>query len=257
MNLIKALEKYKKKRLPFRYCDDYSFYSKNKMILDKFNKFSYLAFPDNEFDIIRANILIHGYKNKSIIEREIISLNEYQKEKEITHQDFINTIKERIVDLPYFTYKNTKIFVPFFSFGINILYTLEPEKLLKHPYDFLLANFEESLIDPFDTYGFIIFDSLYSKLIKIGEKENVAAAYFHYDTNTIYIVNYQGRLDCKIVLFDKYLKRPNYNHMLDRLRPVANAYLNNDKKLFVKELIKNGFVSEKLLAKIKYHEEDN
>ena len=71
-------------------------------------------------------------------------------------------------------------------------------------------------------------------------------AYFHYDTNTIYIVNSQGRLDLKIVLFDKYIRRPVYNHMLERITPVVEQYFANDRQNFIKSLLDNKFISNKM-----------
>ena len=85
--------------------------------------------------------------------------------------------------------------------------------------------------------------------MKIDSYQNVIA-FFHYDTLTVYIVNDQGRLDSKIVLFDRYMKKIVTTHMLERVRPVVKAYFENNQKEFMKSLEENGFISSKMLFKI-------
>lgn len=122
--------------------------------------------------------------------------------------------------------------------------------MLTYPYNELGENFVDSAIDPFDAYGTSLFDSFFTKLVKIGTNGK-EVAFFHYDTNTIYIVNNQGRLDCKIVLFDKYIKRPDYSHMIDRLKPVVEAYFMNSREDFIDNLHKSGFISDHIYGMAK------
>ena len=89
-------------------------------------------------------------------------------------------------------------------------------------------NFKDTVIDPFDAYGNELYNSHFSRLVKI-RSEDKETAFFHYDTNTIYFVNEQGRLDASIVLFDRYIRHPNYSHMLTRIKPVVDAYFNFDR----------------------------
>ena len=76
-------------------------------------------------------------------------------------------------------------------------------------------------------------------------------AYFHYDTNTVYIVNNQGRLDNKIVLFDRYIKKIYDNHMVERLKVVIDAYFQNSRSNFVESLFEQQFISEKIYLILK------
>ena len=182
------------------------------------------------------------------MEEEIASLNKYSiGGAKLNHIKLLSTIKERMVDEPYFLDEKTKIYIPFFSRTLNMIYLYEPEKLLCEPYSSLKEEYNDTLVDPFDTYGAKLFDSLFSRLLKIGTNEK-EIAYFHYDTNTIYIVNDQGRLDCKLVLFDTYIKRPNYNHMLERMKPVVDAYFANDREKMEQALSDNGFISNKMYS---------
>ena len=76
----------------------------------------------------------------------------------------------------------------------------------------------------------------------------------HYDTNTIYFINEQGRLDASIVLFDRYIRHPNYSHMLERIKPVVDAYFDFDREGVINALYDNGFISSHLLHLIRFHD---
>ena len=251
MKLLTYLEKHQKKRKEFSKSEDYLFYSKNRTLLTKFPTFSTLSSgKETDFRIIRANIIIHGIINKGIIESEVKNLVKYTETHEIlTHEDFVNTLMERITTRPFLDEIGGRIYMPFFPKSINSLYLNEPEKLNEYPYTDLLKSFASLLIDPFDTYGSELYNTHFTRLVKIDSYQNVVA-FFHYDTYTIYMINSQGRLDDKIVLFDKYIKKPVYTHMLERIRPVVKSYFDNNKEEFIKILEKNQFISHRMLYKL-------
>ena len=251
MRILQYIEKHQKKRKQFTKSEDYLFFSKNRSMLVKMSQFSFLSnSKDNDFKIIRANILIHGLINKSIIEQEVKNLVKYTENHEIlTHEDFVETLKRRIISRPYLEEKEGRIYIPFFPKSINSLYLSEPEKLNEYPYTDLLKASSGLVIDPFDTYGAELYNTHFTRLVKIDSYQNVTA-FFHYDTLSIYIINDQGRLDSKIVLFDRYMKRVVTTHMLERVRPVVQAYFDNNQEEFLKSLEKNGFISSKMLFKI-------
>ena len=248
MSLFKLLRSKQKPRNVFKNDEEYKFFIENRHLLNKFQKFAFLHDNENdEFEIMRANIILHGFINMQTIEMEVKSLHEYGQDT--NEKEFNNALKNRIVDLPYFSERGNKIFIPFFSRAINDIYSREPMKLLKEPYASLHNHFDNTSVDPFDTYGASLYNSFFTALVKVGSNGK-ECAYFHYDTNTIYIVNDQGRLDESIVLFDKYLRRPNYNHMLERIIPVIERYFSNDKEGFIKALLDNHFISNKLYSMI-------
>ena len=250
MNLYELLIKKQKKRPPFSSTADHEFFVKNKGYLGKFPRYASLADTGDEFDIIRLNIILAGYNNKLLIEEEIQSINSYiEQGQKVDHAKLINTIKEKMIDEPYYVDDKNKIYIPFFSRSLNQLYLREPEKLLVKPYVDLKNNFADSVVDPFDTYGALLYDSLYTRLLRI-ETRNDETAYFHYDTNTIYFVNKQGRMDNKLVLFDKYIKNPSYNHMIERVKTVVDAYFDNDRNRTINALYQNGFISNRILTLI-------
>ena len=253
MKLLAYLEKHQKKRKEFSKSEDYLFYSQNRNLLAKLDQFSYLSSGrENDFRIIRANIIIHGMINKAIIESEAKNLVKYTASHEIlTHEDFLNVLKQKILTRPYIEEKEGRIYIPFFSKSINSLYFNEPEKLNEYPYTDLLKSYSGIVIDPFDTYGAELYNTHFTRLVRIASDRNVVA-YFHYDTLSVYIINDQGRLDSKIVLFDRYMKKITTNHMLERIRPVIDSYFKHDFREFLKNLEQNGFISTKMLFKISH-----
>lgn len=249
MNIYQLLEKYQKKRNDFVKSDEYRFFLNNRDMLNQFPKFSHFYDSDqSDFDIMKANCIIHGLINKALMEEEIENIDLF-----IHHGDpnstkkFLKTFQERTVELPYFETNKTKIYIPFLSKAINLLYVNEPYKLLQNPYNDIVFEYVQSMVDPFDTYGAELFNSYFTRLIKVMEFDKLIA-YFHYDTKTIYIVNNQGRLDSKIVLFDRYINKINDHHMLERIHPVLESYFAFDREEFLENLHKNGFISTKMFS---------
>ena len=226
MTLYEILERKQKYRRSFSNTEEFKFFMENRHLLVAFKRFDNLYdSEENEFDIMRANILLMGLNNKKIFEEEI---NNIYNHGMTDHEKFVTTLKERTIDQPYFEADNIQIYIPFFTRALNDMYVNEPEKLLHLPYSELKDDYENACIDPFDTYGSELFNSYFTSLVKISSSKNVSA-FFHYDTNSLYFINDQGRLDAKIVLFDKYMKKPAFTHMIERLTPVADAYYNNDR----------------------------
>lgn len=246
--LFKILEKYQRKRPKFVQLEEYQFFINNRSYLSKVERFTFLDnVNQDEFDVMRANIIINAYLNKVSFEEEMSNIQSYIKKGDnFDHVKIIQTLKEKMIDKPYFLDNKEKIYIPFFSRTLNTLYNREPEKLLNPPYSHLKDLFADSVIDPFDTYGADLFNSNFTRLIKIKEKDKITA-YFHYDTNTIYFINDEGRLDNKLVLFDKYLKHPSYNHMLDRIAPIVEAYFSFDREAVIHYLEEEKLISHKLV----------
>ena len=243
MSIYEILETKQKYRRPFSSGEEFKYFIERRHLIGKFKTFADLYdSEENEFDIIRANILLQGLENKELFEKEIINIHEHGK---MEHGRFVNTLRERTIDQPYYEVDGIKIYIPFFSRALNEIYLNEPEKLLSLPYSALTNTYENSCIDPFDTYGFELYNSYFTSLVKISQIPH-EAAFFHYDTNTLYFINDQGRLDAKLVLFDKYMKRPKFTHMIERLTPVVEAYFNDDRLALVNALFENNLISQRM-----------
>ena len=243
-----------KKRKGFEKSEEFRFFLENRHLLTKLPRFVHFYDLDNDpFEVIRANIILQAYINKTKMENEVNNLGNYITINKKNHDHFLKSYHEIISELPYYQDDKDKIFIPFFTRSLNQIYNEEPEKLLTYPYNGLKDNFKDTVVDPFDTYGSELYNSHLSRLVKI-KKEDKETAYFHYDTNTIYFINDEGRLDASVVLFDRYIRHPNYSHMLERIRPVVDAYFAFDREAFLKALNENGFLSSTLLRLIKFRD---
>ena len=243
-----------KRRKGFEQSEEFHFFINNRYLLTRFPQFLHLYDAENDpFQMMRANIILYALSNKVKLEEEIHSLGTYLNTNKKNHDDFIKPYHEIISELPYYQTDKEKIYIPFFSRALNQIYINEPEKLLTAPYDGLANDFKDMIVDPFDTYGSELYNSHFSRLVKIltVDKET---AFFHYDTNTIYFINEQGRLDAGIVLFDRYIRHPIYSHMLERIKPVVDAYFSFDREGLINALHENGFMSSRLLRRIKFRD---
>ena len=243
MTIYQILEAKQKYRRPFSSGEEFRYFIERRHLLGKFKVFTELYdSEENEFDIIRANILLQGLENKELFEKEIANIHNHGK---IEHAKFIVTLKERTIDQPFYDDNGVRIYIPFFSRALNEIYVSEPEKLLSLPYSELQSNYENACIDPFDVYGSELYNSYFTSLVKISSSRHVTA-FFHYDTNTIYLINDQGRLDAKIVLFDKYLKKIKTTHMMERITAVVEEYFNNDRTGMINALFDNNLISSQM-----------
>ncbi len=250
MTLFEILER-KQKRINYRKSEDYFYFEENRQLLPNIEMYRFLFTPKNEFDVIRANIVIRALKNKAVLDDTI----EYAYHGSMMNtSDAMNFIHERMTGLPYIQEGDNKIYIPIFSKAINTLYYQDYGRLLKAPYNLLFTEFASSCIDPFETYSFSLYDSMFTKLITVYRNDDILVAY-HYDFHSLYIINDQGRLDAKIALFDRYIRKPVTNHIIDRIKPVIEAYLNDDRKAFLLALAENDLVSWKLINEIKKSDE--
>ncbi|MBO7573605.1 MAG: hypothetical protein J6T25_02345 [Bacilli bacterium] len=244
-----------KKRKGFEKSEEFRFFLENRHLLTKIPRFVHFYDADiDPFEVMRANIILQAYLNKTKMEEEVKSLSGYiNTSNKKNHAQFVKSYHEIITELPYYQEGKDKIFIPFFTRSLNQIYNDEPEKLLTYPYDGLADNFKDTVIDPFDTYGSELYNSHYSRLVKV-QQDGKETAFFHYDTNTIYFVNEQGRLDASVVLFDRYIRHPKYSHMLERIKPVIDAYFAFDREAFLRALREQGFMSLHMLHLIRFHD---
>ena len=220
------------------------FYRANVGILADFDCFGRYLKAGGSFEIVRANILIRALQNKKAIERAY-------KEKLLIGEAGLSLgdfMKGRLSELPYLMFRGQKIYVPVFPFSLNEMYSKQWAKLTISPYQSLLKDFEALTIDPFDYYGFAIYDSSFTQLVMIGRTDK-EAAFYDYDAECLYFVNPQGRLDSTLALFDEYLSYPQKTHMIQRLKPVAEAYFAHDEEKILSALVDNRLISGRLIHK--------
>ena len=243
-----------KRRKGFEKSEEFHFFLEYRHLLTRFPRFvNFYELDTDTFEIMRANIILYSYLNKVKMEEEVRNLSSYIDTNKKNHANFVKAFYEIISELPYYQEDKEKVYIPFFTRSLNQIYLKDPEKLLTYPYNGLKENFKDTVIDPFDAYGNELYNSHFSRLVKVrGEDKEIA--FFHYDTNTIYFVNDQGRLDASIVLFDRYIRHPNYSHMLTRIKPVVDAYFDFDREALITALHQNGFISNHLLHLIRFRD---
>jgi hypothetical protein len=223
-----------------------------------FNHYSYML-ADNElwarflkpvdsFDTVRANILLRALLNKQEIEKLYASKSREEKngEEAMSLKDFMES---GMSDFPYLINEGKKIYVPIFPRSLNLIYCGDYDKLGQTPYKQLFSDYEAAMIDPFDYYGFNIYDSYFTRLVAVRKTPKTMAAY-DYDAECLYFINAEGRLDAKIALFDRGIATPVKTHMIKRIERVADAYLAFDREGMMKALVEENLISSSLIHEI-------
>ena len=258
-SIYQILDDYQKPRLSIHRSREYNRFLNNRYYLDRIPYYSYLYESEtNFFNIMRANIILDSYINKSIMDSYIVKINAaIKKNKEQEVLEIKEEMSKKLEELPYFDDDGKRIYIAFFNRAINDFYINHPERFGEYPYSTLLNSFNSSIVDAFDTYGYKIFNSRFTRLVKIMESENKKeCAFIRYDNYTIYFINDQGRLENQLILFDKFLDRPSYNHLPERAYKVIDSYFKFNRTDTINALIENGFMSKKLFAIIRKEQED-
>lgn len=245
MDIFTLLEQ-EKRPSTFYETDEYLFFKEHVHLLNLVPLWEYYAKAEKPFDVIRANIILRSLINKAVIEQGYLLKTKEENKNKVDVLDKKTYMENLMSDLPYFTFEKKKIYVAFFSHVINELYTSKQYLLLEKPFKSLVKDFEAAIIDPFDYYGYRLFNSYFTKLIPIKKTKNILAMY-DYDSESLYFINEQGRLDNSVSLFDKGIESPIKTHLIERIEDVAEAYLSFNKEKIYESLVKGGFVSLKLM----------
>lgn len=224
-----------------------------------FNRYAYLL-SDNEswekflkptdaFETIRANIILRALLNKMEIEKLFLGYIKASRAKSKKKIPLESWMEKGMEELPFLSFQGEKIYVPIFPISLNVLYSRDYSKLAVAPYKKLLSDYEAATIDPFDYYGYQIYDSYFTRLVAIRKTPKIMASY-DYDAECLYFIDDEGRLDAKISFFDKELKTPVKTHMVKRAERVANAYFADDREALLKALVEENLISSSLVHSI-------
>lgn len=250
MNFYERLAR-KKRKKAFRSSEDRYYFLANRHLLAEHPLYRFLMKPHDEFDIIRANIIIRSLENKKLLDEAILYAFRSASLKTEEVADFVH---ERMTGRPYLPFQGIKVYLPIFPAVINEVYYQGFGKLLSGPYAGLLTDYKAACIDPFETYGFVLYTSIFTRLIPVLITPKIGA-FYHFDFRTLYFINDQGRLDARLTLFDRWLSHPDQEEILKRLKPVVTAYLDNDRQAMLQALLDNGLVSRRFLTKIRRADE--
>jgi len=225
-------------------CDDKSYYDEYSSLFNKYPYFKDYNKISDPFSLIKSVIVLKGLVNKTTIEETSSLYMETNLALKMTYE----AIHSR---LPFFSKGKDRIYIPFFSEVCNRPYDKKLSSLFKQPFSLLKGDFSDEIKDPFFTYGYQIFDSLFSNLIKVGEdasKEN--AAFYSIDLETVFVISNQGTLEQMIPLFDKDLSDKRKDHLIPNLINTMKFYFDLNKEGFIDSLYNYHFISNKLYQEI-------
>ncbi len=203
---------------------EYLFFQEHEALLTHVPELIPFINSKDDFDLICANIIQSALLNYE-------ALTKYWTTNSGTSDEL--PVKA------LFNYNNVPIYCPLFSVSNNILIGNNLGNKL---------NLTHDAIDLFEIYNFSLFESQLTSLVLVGEDIHTRA-YYHYDFHAIYVVNDQGRLDVKICLFDKHIKRPDFRNVLERIKPTLNEYYAGNRIGFINALVKEKLISHKLYTK--------
>ena len=253
MDLFDKLER-KQKYTFFDNGSEKKFFLSHNSILNPIPPLKRYSRAEDPFEIIRANIIIRAVLNKKKLDETYLEVTRlYRKGGELRHEGEAavkKAIKAAKSGLPCLPLEGEDIFVPILSRSVNEIYDKNILKFELPQYRMLLGNnYEALLVDPFDSYRGDLFDSNFTNLILVRKSGNTWA-FFDYDSLSIYFVTSQGRLESRICLFDRHIGVRNTNHMMERIQPVVDAYLRDDRDGLYKALVDNQLISSRLIYKI-------
>lgn len=219
-------------------------YDDNQGIFSRYGFLSRFNDVSDSFGLIKTAVVIQALLNKRHIETEADVFTDVELSEESKNA----VIHAR---LPYMEEGATKIYVPFFSREFNVHYDSKLDSLTRFPFDSLKEDFESSVVDPFDTYGYRLFDSQFTRLIKIREyPDEKAAVFYHLGFETIYVINDQGSADTVCPIFDSDLADPVRERLFERIDALMRFYFADDRRGFVDGLSNFGLISPHLYALI-------
>jgi hypothetical protein len=239
-------------KTPFASSSEASFFAENAYLLSTADRWRPFSKPSDPFQTIRANIILRALHNKTTIEKAYSSKIKADRdsfandENKLSVEDYMRNV---LVSLPYLTFAGSKVYVPIFPEALNVYYVKSWGKLLMPPYKNLISDFQAMTVDPFDYYGYALYDSYFTRLVPIRRTSRILAAY-DYDAEALYFIDDQGRLDARICFFDKGIKAPVKAHMVKRIGAVADCYFANDRPGMIKALIEGNLVSSSLMHQI-------
>jgi len=199
------------------------------------------VFNDNSslFGIIKGNIVLRGLLNKKVIDENVrvFSVDQLKRRSVIDSIHF---------ELPYLEFKGQKIYIPSYSTQVNSKYGDDIQELKTFPYSALLKDNQASIVDPFETYGNHLFDSDFTKLVKLDIHDSDSNAFYHPNFKVIFVIDDCGGLQQEIPLFDEKLKNPSGDGLFQRLEILMKDYYMNDNDAFLEHLLTLELISRSL-----------
>ena len=234
------------KEFDFYKSSQYTFYLKNRKEMKGFLVQPNISSSSKIFDIICKNAVISAILNKKVLDNICKDLfSSIYLTSKLTFEEFLKYYHARIVDLKRFKSLDKQIYIPIYTHVLNDIYLNNPLELLKQPYSEVVDNLKGNYIDMFTTYNYQLFDSTFTKLIKIKEYKN-GVSFYDFDSATIFFINDQGKLDYYLPVFDKWMVKFNTSRLMNRLTSVCDCFYEGTKESLINELYATALISEKM-----------
>lgn len=184
------------------------------------------------FGLIKSDIILRGLLNRHIMNADI---NQFTKEQ----LAFEGVQRALTLELPYFLFHGNKIYIPTYDLQTNQRYDKAPYELK----DDFMENDGDHVIDPFAVYGNSIFDSPFTRLVKLNTSKNGVLGFYHVEFKNLFFITANGSLEQEIPLFNEKCKTVMGNQIWDKLEKVCQAYFEYDPSLLLSVLKEEGFIS--------------
>jgi hypothetical protein len=201
-------------------------------------------------DIIKSTIILQGLENRRQLNTDYLQFPKEQLQRK--------EIQEALVEqLPYIEDGGERIYIPTYSREINDIYYRHPEMLKERPYSDYLTNENVGVVNPFETYGFLLLDSPFTRLVKLDATKDDIHVYYHIDFETLFFIRKDLTLELELPILDEKAKRTDNLHLFDDLEVIAKDYFDGDiEKMFVhlkeKKLLSSSLFEECMEENTKY-----
>jgi hypothetical protein len=203
------------------------------------------VFNDNSsvFGIVRSDIVLRGLLNKKKIDDEV----------EIYSAEQLSSaaVNEAIhAGLPYLEKGTERIYIPSYSPSINQKYAFDLPSLKAFPYLALVKDSQASLVDPFETYGNLLYDSPFTRLVKLETHDVDSNVFYHPEFKDLFVIDNYGGLEQEIPIFDERMKTMDGSHLFDRLELLMKDYYANERDDFLHHLFTLNLISKPLYEEL-------
>lgn len=199
------------------------------------------------FGLIQACIVLRSTYNKEELDRLPLTLT-----KDIVS---IPQLKEAAFQkLTYASIDDKRIYIPTYSKELNDIYFHHLEDLIDGQYKDVLKDPKLYIVNPFEEYGNAIYNSPFTRLIKL-KSANGVDTFYHIGFETLFVVDSTGSLIDEIPLFDEKNKNGSKDNLFERLDVLMDAYYRHDKDEFIQRLVSLELISQSLYKDILHFEE--